>query len=202
LSLLVWYDELDISNISLHRLISLLLVSDLFPLLKGSTRATWFWDITPFLLPSPSPSMVSQDQVSPPLSVHNVLWLRTVTLFSPPLTLSPTPHLFPSVVSPCRSGTDLDTHNHWEETRYPRNLIEEDLVSRWYLLVSIESWLIIVRVISQNYCTDLRNKKTNYMSCFLRSRDVGAVKNSFWILRQYIKFHEIDRVTVEYKTEQ
>ena len=47
---LVWYHELDLSDISLHRQISLLLVSDPFPLLRGATRVAWIPDITPVVI--------------------------------------------------------------------------------------------------------------------------------------------------------
>ena len=45
--LLAWYHELDLSKLSLHRQISLLLASDPFPLLRGSTRVVWIREITP-----------------------------------------------------------------------------------------------------------------------------------------------------------
>ncbi len=44
---LAWYHELDLSDISLHHQISLLLASDPFPLLRGATRIAWIRDITP-----------------------------------------------------------------------------------------------------------------------------------------------------------
>ena len=44
---LTWYHELDLSNISLHRQISLLFASDPFPLLRDATRVAWIRDITP-----------------------------------------------------------------------------------------------------------------------------------------------------------
>jgi hypothetical protein len=47
---LTWYHELDLSDISLHRQISLLFASDPFPLLRGATRVAWIRDITPVVI--------------------------------------------------------------------------------------------------------------------------------------------------------
>jgi hypothetical protein len=88
---LAWYHELDLSDISLHRQISLLLASDPFPLLRGATRVAWIRDITPVS----TAISVSLNHISCPTFASNVQTRSRVTLHVCP---PPPDHILPLFV--------------------------------------------------------------------------------------------------------